>query len=237
VITLLLATLLTAGGNPFLAEGLEHEKNLDFERCVERLRQAATQWKSTPDELREIELHAGLCQFNLGQKKPAADHFRTALRIDEGAELPPYTSPKAVELFLEVKKALRAPPPPLPDRDLPDPDLPPDAPLKPRLEPRPIGVAAEPLGPMVMKRAVPLTLGVVALASFVTGLALGLRAQSMAAEANAAHFESDFNQLGDSARGLAVGSTVAWVISGLAAIGTIVGWWVTSEPAGPPQSP
>ena len=73
---------------------------------MERLKQASTQWKSTPEELREIELHAGLCKFNLGQKKQAAEHFRTALRIDEGAELPPYTSPKAVDLFLEVKKAL-----------------------------------------------------------------------------------------------------------------------------------
>lgn len=155
MISLLVATLLTAGGNPFLAEGLQHEKNLDFERCVERLRQASTQWKSTPDELREIELHAGLCQFNLGQKKLAAEHFRTGLRIDEGAELPPYTSPKAVELFLEVKKSLRAAPPPLPDRDLPDPDLPLDAPLKPRLEPRPVEVASAPIGPMLVSARCP----------------------------------------------------------------------------------
>ena len=132
-----LAALVLAAPNPFLAQALEHEQNLDFERCVERLKQAATQWKSTPDELREIELHAGLCKFNLGQKKAAAEHFRTAMRIDEAAELPPYTSPKAVELFFEVKKALRAPPPPLPDSDLPDADLPRDAPTQPKLEPRP----------------------------------------------------------------------------------------------------
>lgn len=221
---LLLLTLLGAGPNPFLAEGLEHEKNLDFERCVERLRQASTQWKSTPDELREIELHAGLCRFNLGQKKQAAEHFRTALRIDERAELPPYTSPKAVDLFLEVKKALQAPPPPLPENDLPDGDFPQDAPTKPKLEPR---EAPSPIGPFLVKRALPLSLGVVTVASFVTGLVLGLSAQSKAAEANAARFESDFYLLGDSARGLSIGSTIAWVISGLAAIGTGVGWWLT----------
>ena len=235
--SLLLLTLLAAAGpNPFLAEALEHEQNLDFERCVERLKQASTQWKSTPDELREIELHAGLCKFNLGQKKLAAEHFRTALRIDEGAELPPYTSPKAVEFFLDVKRSLRAPPPPMPDSDLPDSDLPTDAPKKPKLEPRPAGVAS-PVGAFVVKRALPLSLGVISLASFITGLALGLQAQSVAAQANAAQFESDFYRLGDSARGLAVGSTIAWIISGLAAIGTGVGWWVTSEPVVTVQSP
>lgn len=225
-----LLTLLAAGPNPFLAEALEHERNLDFERCVERLSQASTQWKSTPDELREIELHAGLCRFNLGQKKQAADHFRTSLRIDEAAELPPYTSPKAVDLFLEVKQALRAPPPPLPDSDLPDADFPKDAPTKPKLEPK---AAPSPLGPFLVKRALPLSLGVVTVASFVTGLVLGLNAQSKAAAANAAHFESDFYLLGESARGMAVGSTISWVISALAAIGTGVGWWLTSDPAAP----
>lgn len=231
---MLVALLLAAGPNPFLAETLEHERNLDFERCVERLKQAATQWKSTPDELREIELHAGLCKFNLGQRKPAAEHFRTALRIDEGAELPPYTSPKAVEFFLEVKKALQAPPPPLPENDLPDPDLQNDTPKKPKLEPRPQEVAS-PIGPFLEKRALPLTLGVVTVASFITGLALGLSAQSVAKEANAAQYESDFFRLADQATGLAVGSTIAWIISGLAAIGTGVGWWVTSEPASQPE--
>lgn len=233
--SLLVALLLAAGPNPFLAEALEHERNLDFERCVERLKQASTQWKSTPEELREIELHAGLCKFNLGQKKPAAEHFRTALRIDESAELPPYTSPKAVEFFLDVKRALRAPPPPLPENDLPDPDLKDDAPKKPKLEPRPPEVAS-PIGPFLEKRALPLTLGVVSVASFITGLALGLRAQSLAAEANAAQYETDFYRLGDSARGLAVGSTIAWIISGLAAIGTGVTWWVTSEPEPAPTT-
>jgi hypothetical protein len=236
--SLLVAALLAAGPNPFLAQALEHEQNLEYEKCVERLQQAATQWKSTPDELREIELHAGLCRFNLGQKKPAADHFRTALRIDENAALPPYTSPKAVELFLEVKKSLRAPPPPLPDRDLPDADFPKDdTPVKPRLEPRPGDVApGSPLWPSVQRRALPLSLGVVTVASLVTALALGLNARSVATEANAAHFESDFYRLGDSARALAVGSTIAWIVTALAAAGTGVGWWVTNEPDGV-QSP
>lgn len=221
----LLAALLLAATNPFLAEALEHEKNLDFEKCLSRLQQASTQWKSPPAELREIELHAGLCSFNLGQKKSAADHFRTALRIDEGADLPPYTSPKAVELFLEVKKALRAPPPPLPESDLPE-----DAPKQPKLEPKVVApLATDPLGLTLSRRAAPLSLGLVTVGAVIAGIALGARAQTVAAEANAARFETDFFRLGDDARGLAIASTISWVISALAATATGVTWWLTNE--------
>ena len=45
-----------------------------------------------------------------------------------------------------------------------------------------------------------------------TGIAMGLRAQSLAKEANAAQYETDFYRLGDSAKGLAVGSTIAWIL-------------------------
>jgi hypothetical protein len=122
-VTTLLAVLLSAPGNPFLMQAREQYQALDFERCLARLQQAATQWKSTPAELRDIEVYGGLCTFSLGRTADAKDHFRTALRIDEATELPPYTSPKAVDLFLAVKLALRAPPEPLPDVDLP-PDAP-----------------------------------------------------------------------------------------------------------------
>lgn len=226
-LALALAAALAAGPNPFLAEALALERDLDFERCVQRLRQAATQWKSSPDELREIELHLGLCTFNLGNRKAAAEHFRTALRIDEGADLPPYTNPRAVELFLDVKRALRAPPPPLPDEDLP-PD---DAPTRPKLEPRVTTPAPSPLTATLARRAVPLTLGGLTVATAITALVLGVRAQALAAEANAARFEADFFRLGLDARGLATASTLTWLTSGLCAIGTGVAWWVTNEPA------
>ena len=229
--TALLLVLLAAGGNPFLAQALEHEQNLEYEKCVERLKQAATQWKSTPDELREIELHAGLCTFNLGRKKEAIEHFRTALRIDEGTELPPYTSPKAVELFYEVKKSLRAPPPPLPEGDRPDPDLLSDAPTKPKLVPTQTPVQVSPIGVSITRRAVPLSLGVATLAAVVTAVALGVNAQARAVDANQALFESDFVRLGEQARGLATGATISWLLSGLFAVGTGVSWWVTSEPS------
>jgi hypothetical protein len=217
----LIAVVLAAGPNPFLAEALEHEKNLDFEKCISRLQQAATQWKSSTTELRDIELHAGLCNFNLGQKKAAAEHFRTALRIDEGADLPPYTSPKAVELFVDVKKTLRAPAPPLPESDLPE---------EKDLTPKPKTTVPDLFGLTLARRAAPLTLGLVTIGAAIAGIALGARAQNVAAQANASRFESDFFRLGDDARGLAIASTLSWVISALAATATGLTWWLTSDP-------
>lgn len=96
--TLALAlALLTNAENPYLAEAKALANGLEFERCLERLKQAQTQWHSTPDELGEVEVWSGLCHFNLGHRRQAVEHFRTALRIDEGTDLPPYSSPKAVE--------------------------------------------------------------------------------------------------------------------------------------------
>lgn len=217
--------------NPFLLEGLQHEKELEFEKCVQRLKQAVTQWKNSPEELKEIELHAGLCTFNLGDRKRAAEHFRLALRIDATTVLPEFTSPKIVELFDEVKRALDAQTPLRDDElqalreDTPVADQPP-----PKLEPRVTQSTPSPLGSFVTRRAVPLSLGVVSVASAVTGLVLGLRAQAVATEANAARFESDFYRLGADATGLATGATLAWVLAGASAIGAVVTWWVMGEP-------
>lgn len=238
----LAATLfIIAANNPFLAEGLEHEKNLDFEKCVQRLKQAATQWKNEPQELREIELHAGLCSFNLGDQKGAAEHFRVALRIDETTELPAYTSPKAVELFLKVKSALEAQAPPKPDEDLLAEAA--DTPLaerdkKPKLTPPTVtspSLGASPVGVFLSHRAVPLSLGVVAVGTAIAGLVLGVRAQAVATEANAARFEADFYRLGTDATGLATAATISWILAGLSAAGAGITWWVMGEP--PAASP
>ncbi len=221
-----LLSLVLAASNPFLAEALEHERNLDFEKCVQRLKQASTQWKNSPAELRDIELHLGLCQFNLGDKAGATEHFRVALRIDEATELPPYTSPKAVELFLAAKKSLQPAPPPMPDEDLPD-----DRPLKdPPKKDLASVTAPSPIGPFLTRRAAPLSLGAVTLASAITGIALGLRAQELATQANATRFEADFFALGAQARGFATGATISWIVAAASAIGTVITWWVTGEP-------
>lgn len=226
---LLLATLLAAGPNPFLAEAKAQYEALEFEKCTARLKQAATQWKSAPEELRDIELYSGLCTYNLGQAQRAAEHFRTALRIDEATELPPYTSPKLVELFLKVKQDLQKPPEPFPDSDLPD-----DAPTKPRLEPKP-KVAPEvvaPAKPLPLKPAVPLALGGAAVAAAVAAIAVGAAASGLASQANAASFESDFYRLGEQARGTATASNVLWGTSAALAAGAAFSWFLLpNEPA------
>jgi hypothetical protein len=224
-----LLSLVLAASNPFLAEALEHERNLDFEKCVQRLKQASTQWKSSTGELRDIELHLGLCQFNLGDKAGATEHFRVALRIDESTELPPYTSPKAVELFLAAKKSLQPAPPPMPDEDLPD-DRPLKDPPKKNLSLSQQVTAPSPIGSFLTRRAAPLSLGVVTLASAITGIALGLRAQDLATQANASRFEADFFALGAQARGFATGATISWIVAAASAIGAVITWWVTGEP-------
>jgi hypothetical protein len=230
-----LALTLTLAANPFLGEALQHEKDLEFERCVQRLKQASTQWKNEPSELRDIELHWGLCAFNLGDRKGALEHFRMALRVDEATELPAYTSPKAVELFLAVKRSLQPAAPPMPDEDL----LKEDAPIvekKKKLEPAVVQPRApSPVGRFLEHRAVPLTLGVVALGTAITGLALGLRAQDVANQANGARFESDFYRLGSDATGLATGSTISWVLAGTSAVAAVVVWLVMGDV--PPRTP
>lgn len=225
IAALALAMAAGAAPNPFLAEAKALYSSLDFEKCIARLGQAATQWKSSGDELRDIELYGALCHFNLGHEREAAQRFRTALRIDEAADLPPYSPPRAVELFLKVKESLREKPAPFPDNDLP-PDAPTNVTLTPRPKPDEVPIAA----PFPWKqRAAPIALGIVALAAVATGIGLGLHAKNLEGQANAARFESDFVALGNAARANATGANIAWGVAGAAAIGSAVTWWLADR--------
>ena len=221
--TALVLLMLSAAPNPFLAEALELEQNLDFEGCVARLRQASSQWKSTPEELRDIEVHAGLCTFNLGKTKQAEGHFRMALRLDEATALPPYTSPKAVELFTSVKRSL---PPPVAD-----------APLKEATVEKPVLTPVAPpqrtFGQLLSRRVPSLMTAGVAVVSLVTGILLASIAQDVARRANASHFESDFYRLGADARGLATGATISWVVAAVATSATVVTWLIAGDEENP----
>ncbi len=103
------------GPNPFLAQAKELYQKLDFEKCLQRLGQAP-QWRSSPKELLEIELYAGMCAYNLNQLPQAEEHFRLALRIAPAAELPPYTSPKLVDFFRRTKRSMPKAAPVRPDK-------------------------------------------------------------------------------------------------------------------------
>lgn len=230
------------GPNPFLAQARENYEKLDYELCLKRIAQAP-QWKSTPKELVEIELYAGLCHYNLNQRAQAEERFRLALRIDEGAELPPYTSPRAVDFFLSVKKKLQPVAPPMPDEDLPDATKPepakpevkkpepaadgPDAPRRVELtpKPRPDPLRAPSPGSLfARKHAAAIALTGVALLSAAVGVGLGANAQNLATRANAARYESEFHALGESAKGQATAANVFFGVAGAAAIGAIVAW-------------
>src|SRR5688572_29002665 len=97
---------------------------------MQRIKQASG-WKvSSVKDLRDVELYGALCALNLGQRAEAAERFKLALRIDEDVELPEFASPKAVKLFIYVKRKIRQPT----VAPMPDEDLPADAPTPAKLE-------------------------------------------------------------------------------------------------------
>jgi hypothetical protein len=224
---LVVAALLSAQPNPFLAQAKELYRSLDFERCVARLEQASTQWQSTKEELRDVELYGGLCHLNLGHRKEAAEHFRTALRIDEAADLPPYSSPKAVDLFLKVKKSLQAPPAPLPEDDLP-----PDAPRAATLEPA-AAPSTAPGASFIERRPLTTALGLTTGVAFAVGLGLGVNARNLSIQANEARFDAEFQEKAAAARANATGANVAYGVAAAALVGALIAA-VVEGPAAPP---
>lgn len=212
-----LVLTLVLGANPFLEQARDHYVALDFEQCVKRIDQA-TAWKgSTIDEQRDIELYAGLCHLNLSQRREAAEHFRIALRIDGSADLPPYSSPKAVELFLRVKKVMQEPPSPLPDDDSPFATE-----LTPKPKPDPL---PPPPPPAWKKQAGPIALGVIAAAALGTGIGLGLHAKGLESQANAARYDTEFVALGSAAKDSAIAANVSYgvaVLSGAAGLAILL---------------
>lgn len=221
--TLVLLALLAANGR-LVAARADYE-NLDFEKCVGRLEGAAAQG-GTRDELRDIQLYAGLCHFNLGHRRTAAGCFQEALRIDPGAAVPDYTSPKAEELFDRVRKAE------LSQKPFVDTDLPDDAPREAKLLPRERPALPTAPAPAWTRHAVPLALAGVALAAVACAIGLGAHAKTLELQANRAWYESDFVALGNAARDNAVGATIAWIIAALSAGGSAATFFLS--PAPPP---
>lgn len=215
--------------NPFLAQAKELYEQLDFEKCMQRIKQAGG-WKgSSVHDQRDVELYGALCAFNLGQKAEAAERFRLALRIDEDLELPEFASPKAVKLFLYVKRKLRQPAvPPMPDEDLPaDAPTPSDKASKP--EPASQAKAdeadqpVEVTSPSLLSRHVaPIMMAVGGVAVGCLGIGLGVNARSLETQAKAAKFESDYLATRSAAQGNAVGANVAYGVAGALLVAALV---------------
>ncbi|MBX7100521.1 MAG: hypothetical protein K1X89_22575 [Myxococcaceae bacterium] len=224
-----------SGPNPYLDQAKKNYAEVQYERCVERLRQAV-RWPSTRAEQLEIELYAGLCQFNLGRTAAAQERFEMALKLDRTAQLPPYSPPKAVALFEQVSRTAPTPG----DAPLVDDGKPPPGP-----ELTPPATPPEPRAPALVEAPhnqnwAPLALGGGALVVGGVAVGLNLLAQSQARDANAERFESLAIEKGNRARATATGSYVLFGVAAAAAVGALVTWLlrddgpVTSSPSSSP---
>jgi hypothetical protein len=247
--------LLSASGasNSNLDQAKADFKSLDFENCLSQLQQARSAKVSGPADSRDIELYSALCNFSLGKTPEAKQLFKSALKIDPKTELPSHISPKAVELFNEVKKSLPPPtaePPAFEETDFPtekkkaaEPtrtvsDIPQreegrEAEARPKSEDR--GLAAPRLEVTSKSNASfferhPLTtpsliLGAVSVTSALVGLVLGLTATDVQNTANAAAFDTEFARLRRDAIGLSTGANIAYGVAATTLVAAVVVWW------------
>lgn len=190
--------------NPYLEQARAFYEEVQYEQCVQRAQQAQRQ-STEEDEQVQISLYLGLCQFSLGREAAAREAFSRALSLDRDAALPPFTSPKAVKLFEELKDALPS-----------EPAVAEDTPRKVELTPAVKEVQPPP--PVVARapaqsRVVPAVLGGVAVASAGAGTLFLVRARALEQQANAEPFESTAYELGASARS---NMTAAWIGFGVA---------------------
>jgi len=216
--------------NPYVLQAKELYEQLDFEKCMQRIKQASA-WKgSSVKDQRDVELYGALCAFNLGQRAEAAERFKLALRIDEDLELPEFVSPKAVKLFLYVKRKIRQPT----VAPMPDEDLPADAPTPAKLEAKNAGRETEPAekpievkSPTGASKYVPailLGVGAVAFAGLAAGL--GVNAKSLETQAReqrmAMVFESEYLATRSAAQQNAMATNVLFGIAGALAVAALV---------------
>lgn len=215
--------------NPFLAQAKELYEALDFEKCMQRIKQASG-WKgSSVKDLRDVELYGALCALNLGQRAEAAERFKLALRIDEDVELPEFASPKAVKLFIYVKRKIRQPT----VAPMPDEDLPADAPTPAKLEAKNAaereeeGKAVQVTSPSVLSKHVgALVLGVGAVAVGSLAIGLGVNARSLENQAKAQRammaFESEYLATRGQAQTNAIAANVAFGVAGALLVAALV---------------
>ncbi len=237
VLLLLAGTARADEPNPFLQQAKSFYEQVKYEKCAQRLEQAV-QWKSTAAELVEIELYAGLCQFNLNALRDAREHFELALKLNPAATLPPYSPPKAVSLFKSIAQARPveevAPPVEHPAEEPPPPEAVAAAPAEvasaaPPPPPPPTLVPSEralpPAAATEVFRPVPkLTIGLGVGAGVAAGVGtfLIVQAQAQARDANRQVFEQVRKERGDEAVASATAAYVSLGAAVSAAAGAVI---------------
>ena len=237
--------------NPYLAQAKVYYQGLEYEKCLQRLDQAA-RWRNTPREAVEVELYAGLCKYNLGRFKDAEDNFYLALQLDPDAGLPPFTSPKILALFEEVRaRAVAADPSAAPVVDAADtaapepgtPDVPKQAEASPVLLPKTSSEGGSALDASLREEpaeggpryVAPIALGGAAVVAAAFGGIMGIQARQAETEANAAFYEADAIALGQKAQRNATLANVGFGVALAAATGAVITFLLTdgaeAEPA------
>jgi hypothetical protein len=229
IASLALTALLGASGepNPYLAQAKVFYQGVDYESCLKRLEQAV-RWNNTRQDLVEIEIYWGLCQFEDAQRT-AAKHFALALQLDPEVQLPPFTSPKVMDVFKTVAAKM-----PKPEAPAPPPVS--DAPRVVVVTPPPREPAPEVVAPPRPGRRVgPATIafGAGALAAAGTAVVLGVLAKQSESAANGAAFTSDAASAANQAYAEATGSNVATAVAVGCAVGALVVYFAT----GPKEEP
>lgn len=232
---ILATTALAVPGkpNPYLGQAKVFYQGLEYEKCLARLESAA-KWQSEPAEQVELELYAGLCHFNIGNLDEAQRRFDLALGLDPKLQLPPYTSPRIVDIFessrkkVEAKLAKQAAPAkqtPPPEKTVAKSDAPKDTRLTPEPKSQP-DVQIVDAGSSGKSLVAPIALGGVAVASFGVGAYFGMQEKGYETQANAARFESDAYQLTKKAEQSATMANVAFGVAATAAIAAAVSYLV-----------
>lgn len=188
--------------NPYLAKAKVFYEGLEYEKCVQRLEQAARWPGVTTAQSAEIELFSGICKFNLAQPdEDVREHFRLALTINPRLALPSLVSPRLEQLFKEEASKVAVARPNAPD----SPTVPPSV--------RPPEVNA-PASSRVNWPAY--TLMGVGAAGVVVGITMGVLANDSAGRYRASTDPEQKPRLRDEARGRATAADVAYVVGGLA---------------------
>jgi hypothetical protein len=197
--------------NPHLAQAIAFYESLEFEHCLQRIDEAE-RWPSSTAERVKIELYAGLCQHSLRREGLARARFARAVALDPNVELPPFSSPKTVALFAEVKA----------EWDHPDAGT-------PAVTPAPVEVGTTEVSSARRPPWAGVLLTAVAAGAGAGGVLFGLQAKRLEA-ASDTRFESDSAALGASARNAALFANLSYAVAVVAALGAVLAFWWGLKP-------